>query len=72
MLVRMAETSYVGLHLFCKISRQIPPNIINIILIILYYILLIFTVSVDVGVEHLGKEFDHRGLVRVLLTELKG
>ena len=26
MLVRMADTSYVGLHLFCKMSRQIPPS----------------------------------------------
>lgn len=24
--VNMAETSYVGLHLFCKISKQIPPS----------------------------------------------
>ena len=24
--VRMAETSYVGLHRFCNMSRQIPPS----------------------------------------------
>ena len=24
--VSMDDTSYVGLHLFCKISRQIPPS----------------------------------------------
>lgn len=24
--VNIAETSYVGLHLFCKISKQIPPS----------------------------------------------
>lgn len=24
--VRIAETSYVGLHLFCKMSKQIPPS----------------------------------------------
>lgn len=29
------------------------------------------TVSVDVGVEHLGEELDNGGLVRVLLTELQ-
>ena len=28
------------------------------------------SISIDVGMEHLGKEFHHRGLVRVLLTEL--
>lgn len=26
MEVRIAETSYVGLHLFCRMSRQIPPS----------------------------------------------
>ena len=29
-------------------------------------------VCVDVGVEHLGKEFDDRGFVRILFTELQG
>lgn len=24
--VKIAETSYVGLHLFCKMSKQIPPS----------------------------------------------
>jgi hypothetical protein len=24
--VKIAETSYVGLHLFCRISKQIPPS----------------------------------------------
>jgi hypothetical protein len=24
--VKIAETSYVGLHLFCRISKHIPPS----------------------------------------------
>ena len=27
---------------------------------------------VNVGMEHLGEELDHRGLVGILLTELQG
>ena len=30
------------------------------------------TVSINIGVEHLGEELDHGGLVGVLLTELHG
>ena len=71
--VNIEETSYVGLHLFCSISRHILPSAYTIICMSIYKLRLpAVTQGLTIGMKHFGNESDHWGFIGVLFTELHG